>query len=105
MGQTIEETVFETLESLTTKVLSMLIKHVIFRVALGADVRLRVDKPSAVVFAAAPGVEIVRRSDPSDPFASKLWAECGGRCPDHIPCPLEGRLDAHLQSISSVNRR
>ena len=77
----------------------MLIKHFIFRISPGADVRLRVEKPSAVSLAAAPGVEIVRRSDyKTDPFASRLWSECGERCPEAIPYPLLGRLDEYLQS-------
>ena len=91
----------ETLESLTTHVVSVLIKHVIFRVAPGADVRIRAEKPSAVPFAAAPGVEIVRRSSLKGAFAAKLWDECGGACPPPIPYPLTSRLDEHLKSQRS----
>lgn len=96
--KTITETTFETLESLTTELASRLIKHVIFRICPGADVRVRADKPTAVMFAAAPGVEITRRSNVQDAFGGRLWEECGRKAPPAIPLPLDGRLDEYLSA-------
>ncbi|KAI9814698.1 MAG: hypothetical protein M1832_005697 [Thelocarpon impressellum] len=93
--KSVEESVFETLESLATWVASMVIKCFMFRFG-PLVLRLRVEKPTAVMLAEAPGVEITRTSSQTDPFARQLWDDCGRRCPDPIPFPLKGRLDAHL---------
>ncbi|KAI9841406.1 MAG: hypothetical protein M1837_000739, partial [Sclerophora amabilis] len=73
--KTVEESAFETLETLATKAVSILIKHFVFRVCPGVEVRIRVEKPSAVTLAEAPGIEIVRQTALRDAFASRLWSE------------------------------
>ncbi|KAI9790568.1 MAG: hypothetical protein M1833_001919 [Piccolia ochrophora] len=102
--KSIEDSRFETLESLATHVASMLIKHFVFRMSPEADVRIRVEKPSAIAFADGPGVEVVRRSRPGDALARKTWIECGRSYPPKIPFPLGGSLDEYLQSRVSLPR-
>ncbi|KAI9680983.1 MAG: hypothetical protein M1829_001063 [Trizodia sp. TS-e1964] len=98
--KTIEEAAFETLESLASQVVAIIVKRFVFILSPGSDVRLRVEKPSAVPFADAPGVEIVRSSRDGDEFAMKMWEECRWKRPARVPFPLQGRLsDFLLQEI------
>ncbi|KAI9717889.1 MAG: hypothetical protein M1812_004416 [Candelaria pacifica] len=97
-----EESSFETLESLATKVASILIKHLVFPMTPGADVHLKLEKPGAIHFADAPAIEIIRGSCQGDPFAMKLWDECGYRTAKWIPFPLKGTLSDWLEAQKRV---
>ncbi|KAI9759884.1 MAG: hypothetical protein M4579_002009 [Chaenotheca gracillima] len=88
----VEESAFETLEALATEVVSTLILHFVFRVCPGAEVRIKIEKPSAVPLADAPSIEIVRQSNLRYPLASKLVKRQG----KNVPFPLQGRLDEFL---------
>ncbi|KAI9770871.1 MAG: hypothetical protein M1835_006496 [Candelina submexicana] len=97
-----EEFSFETLESLATKVASLLIKHIVFPMTPGAEVHLKLEKPSAIPFADAPAIEITRGSSQRDPFAMRLWDECEYKTAAWIPFPLKGRLSDWLEAQKKV---
>jgi len=60
LTKVIEESSFETLESLATTVVAQLMDDFVRPVSPGANIRLRVTKPMAVPFADAPAIEIFR---------------------------------------------
>ncbi|OCL02078.1 hypothetical protein AOQ84DRAFT_305424 [Glonium stellatum] len=64
LTKAIEESSFETLESLATKVVSQLMDDFVRPFSPGANIRLRVTKPMAVPFADAPSIEIFRAFKP-----------------------------------------
>ncbi len=92
--QTVEEAAAKTLESLATKVISNLLKLCLFHYDEWVfDVRVKIDKPSAVIDADAAGVEMTRSSDLNEGLAKIAWEECGKRIPTEIEFPIKGRLD------------
>ncbi|KAI9653138.1 MAG: hypothetical protein M1831_006222 [Alyxoria varia] len=102
--KTVEESSFETLESLSESIAACIIKFFIF--AKGdahpsgvehPSVKVKIKKPRAIPNADAPAVEIQRRADPEDSFGRRMLGELGNKRPQ-IPFPLEGRLDEFLRS-------
>ena len=68
-----------------------------------SNVRIRLEKPSAITFADAPSIEVLRSSDPhEDKDAERLWGECLSYAEGNnlqaaqIPYPLEGTLSAWI---------
>ena len=59
--QIIQETSFETLESLANFTIKQLQDELLDQATPGARVRLRLEKPRAIAFADAPAVEVTRR--------------------------------------------
>lgn len=64
LTKAIEESSFETLESLATTVVAQLMNGFVHSFSPGANIRLRVTKPMAVPFADAPAIEIFRAFKP-----------------------------------------
>ena len=99
--KTVEESSYETLESLAEDLAARTIKYFITPVQSGphevAGVRIRIEKPSAVPFADAPSVEIYRPADTNSDFGRRMINELGGKRP-RMPFPHEGRLDEFLNS-------
>lgn len=100
--QTIEESSFETLESLAQHITDRIIRRwSYFHTPKGiySQVRITLEKPSAVTFADAPAIEIVRSSDPSSDNNTKgmydEWLLYSGE-ENMVPFPLKGRLDDFL---------
>lgn len=62
--QVIADSSFETLESLSTKVVEELRKNYFTEEDNDSTIRLRVEKPLAVSFADAPAIEILRPVEP-----------------------------------------
>lgn len=89
------------MESLAEELAARLIKYFILPRQHSepgpAGVRVRIEKPSAVVSAEAPAIEIYRSADPKDPFAKRMINELGSKRPQ-IPFPLLSRLDDFLSS-------
>ena len=79
-----------------TAVENMIIFFVL-RMAPGATVRLKAEKPTAISSAHAPAIEIVRGSAFTDPFVRRIWEERGRRMAPRIPFPLQGRLDKWMK--------
>jgi hypothetical protein len=121
--QTTEESSFETLESLATLLSQRIIKYFIYvytpsydsadplnllgpRDTCFSQVRISLEKPSAVMFADAPMIEVVRTSDPtSDPDAKRLFNEWKLRIQKgnqlrRVPFPLQGTLSAWIEENS-----
>ena len=112
INETVEESSFETLESLATHLSKRIIKYFIYPYSPGQEifsqVRISLEKPSAIRFADAPAIEIIRTSDPRlDTDSKKLYEEwfrdeeeddIGLRRPG-IPFPLQGRLDTWIQEM------
>ncbi|KAL2358501.1 Dihydroneopterin aldolase-domain-containing protein [Cryomyces antarcticus] len=73
--KTIEQSSFETLESLATEEAEQLMRQFVLPETPGSNVRIRLEKPLAVPFADAPAIEIFRSSDPDDPFGRKMIVE------------------------------
>lgn len=120
MKKSTEESAFETLESLATHLSARIIKYFIYaynpafqrpriqsssthRSSVFSNVRVCLEKPSAVIFADAPSVEILRSSNPhEDKDAERLWDECESYAegndlvPGRIPYPLQGTLSAWI---------
>jgi hypothetical protein len=64
-------------------------------------VRIRLEKPTAVTFADAPAIEIMRNSRPDKSnFNLKSWEEATSKTgtAERVPFPLTGRLDEWLAS-------
>jgi hypothetical protein len=68
-----------------------------------SNVRICLEKPSAVTFADAPSIEILRSSDPNeDKDAERIWGECLSYAEGddlkaaQIPYPLQGTLSAWI---------
>lgn len=101
--KTVEESSYETLESLAEDLAAKVVKYFILANETGsgalepAGVRITIEKPSAVPFADAPVIEIYRSAEQSDPWCKRLAVEMGTKRPQ-IPFPLQGRLDEFLQS-------
>lgn len=101
--QNIEESSFETLESLCESVAVKVIKYFIIAkqplqpAIEPAGTRVRIEKPNAISIASSPAVEIYRSAEADDPFGKRMFAELGNKRPQ-IPFPLEGRLDEFLQA-------
>lgn len=101
--KTVEESSFETLESLAEEIAHRVIKFFVFAYYATdpslepAGVRVKIEKPAAVPLADAPAVELFRSSDIQGAFGKRLWNELGSKRPQ-IPYPLPGRLDEYLQS-------
>jgi hypothetical protein len=120
MNKTTEESAFETLESLATHLSARIIKYFIYAYTpylqgpvspISAthhsndfgNVRICLEKPSAVTFADAPSVETLRSSNPhEDKDAERLWGECLSYAEGNdlqaaqIPYPLQGTLSAWI---------
>lgn len=60
-------------------------------------IRIRIEKPGAILLADAPAVEIFRTTDPNSAFGKRVLGELGNKRPQ-IPFPLNGRLDEFVQS-------
>lgn len=104
--KTIEESPFQTLEALATHLSTNLIKYFLiphFPPELKVEclegkgrhnhqrLRISLEKPTAVMFADAPIVEVMVDSDPSHSEAmNALWKDIGASI--HPPFPLQGRL-------------
>ncbi|KAL9058631.1 MAG: hypothetical protein Q9162_001638 [Coniocarpon cinnabarinum] len=103
--KTVEESAFETLESLCESVTSKVIKYFVIAnqplkpnfEAEPAGVGVKIAKPSAVPRADAAAVEIYRSAQPDNAYGKRLYAELGNKRPK-VPYPLEGRLDEFLQA-------
>jgi len=101
--KTVEESSYETLESLADDLAAKVVKYFILANEAGlggmepAGVRITIEKPSAVPFADAPVIEIYRSAEQSDPWCKRLAVEMGTKRPQ-VPFPLQGRLDEFLQS-------
>ncbi|KAI9890381.1 MAG: hypothetical protein M1814_004167 [Vezdaea aestivalis] len=96
--KTAEEAQYQTLESLVALILRRICVHWAFRCAPDATITVTASKPIAVRDAEKVGVTIVRKTDRSLPFGKYLWKECGEKLPAEIPFPLQGRLDAFLET-------
>lgn len=102
--KTVEESSYETLESLAEDLAAKVVKYFILANENGpvpseaAGVRITIEKPSAVPLADAPVIEIYRSAEQSDAWCKRLVAEMGSKRPQ-IPFPLQGRLDDFLQSV------
>lgn len=100
--QTIEESSFETLESLAEELASRIVKYYIVlkqQTSTGptpAGVRIKIEKPSAVPRAEAPAVEIYRDVEALRGDKRKA-SEVGSKLLS-VPFPLPGRLDEVLSS-------
>jgi Dihydroneopterin aldolase len=112
INKTVEESSFETLESLATHLSKRVIKYFIYPYSPGQEifsqVRICLEKPSAIMFADAPAIEIIRSSDPSlDVESKKLYEEWFQNDDEHeigafrpgIPFPLQGRLDEWIEEM------
>lgn len=99
--KTVEESSYETLESLAEELAARAVKYFILPVQTApheaAGIRIRIEKPSAVPFADAPAVEIYRQAETSSEFGKRMIVELGGKRP-RVPFPLQGRLDEFLNS-------
>lgn len=102
--KSLEESAFETLESLAIHLTSRIIKHFVFPYTTRKPfptVTVELVKPSATTFADAPVVTVSRSSDPDKDDTSKtLWEEWNswnmGR-ESLVPFPYQGRLDQWIQ--------
>ena len=100
--KTVEESSYETLESLAEDLAARIIKFFVLSqpptaLPAPAGVRITIEKPNAIPFADAPVIEIYRSAEESDVHVKKMVAELGLKRPQ-IPFPLQGRLDEFLQS-------
>jgi hypothetical protein len=98
-----EESSFETLESLATHLSKRIIKHWIFPYTSKepfANVKISLVKPSATTFADAPVVTITRSSNPAaDGTAKTLWEEWlswNTGVETRLPFPHQGRFDSWI---------
>jgi len=120
ISKTTEESSFGTLESLATHLSARIIKYFIYAYTpylrrpmepfastqssnVFSNVRVCLEKPSAVIFADSPSIEIIRSSNPQeDRDAEKLWTECLKHAEGNdlqravIPYPLQGKLSAWI---------
>ncbi len=92
-----EESSFETLESLSTHLARRVIKHFVYQYTPkvhASRVRIILKKPSAVTFAESPVVEVNWTSDPSvDLRCKSLWDEFNAlESAPKVPFPLTQRL-------------
>ncbi len=102
--KSLEESAFETLESLAIHLTSRITKHFIFPYHTRKPfpiVTISLTKPSATTFADAPIVTVSRSSDPEkDERSKQLWDEWiswnMGR-DSMIPYPFHGKLDHWIQ--------
>jgi hypothetical protein len=117
--ETTEESSFETLESLATLLCRRVIKHFIYAytpflndlqdprtlspASPYSQVRIRLEKPCAVILADAPLIELTRSSNPyHDEDAKILFAEweqsirSRGQDQTRIPFPLQGTLSSWI---------
>ncbi|KAI9754749.1 MAG: hypothetical protein M1815_005448 [Lichina confinis] len=98
--KTVEESSFQTLEALATKITMNIIKLFLLSFAFAADVRVKIDKPLAVPWAEAAGVDMTRSSSIKYEPGVIAWRQCGRRAPDSIPFPLPGRLDKYMRRLN-----
>jgi hypothetical protein len=120
ISKTTEKSSFETLELLVTHLSGRIIKYFIYAYTpyfrrpewpfppnchsnAFSNVRICLEKPSAVTFADAPSIEIIRSSDPKeDSDAERLWAEYLNYAEGDdlqaagIPYPLKGTLSSWI---------
>ncbi|KAI9828545.1 MAG: hypothetical protein M1819_006602 [Sarea resinae] len=95
--KTIEESSFETLESLVTVVVARIIEFFVIRTTPGATVRLKVEKPTAIPSAQAPLIEISRVAASENSLVRLMLGDWGNKVPDRVPFPLQGRLDEWME--------
>lgn len=62
------------------------------------SIRISLEKPTAVVFADAPMVEMVRSSDPNVDKESEALRRLSTGDKVQVPYPLQGRLDNWIRS-------
>ncbi|KAL3424859.1 FolB domain-containing protein [Phlyctema vagabunda] len=98
---TIEESSFQTLEALAVHIGQRVIKYFLFpRQQLDnslQNIKICLEKPTAVTWADAPAVEMLLSSDLESEMTSRLgeeWKEGGSKA---VPFPLHGRLDQWIQ--------
>ncbi|PQM43512.1 hypothetical protein VC83_09639 [Pseudogymnoascus destructans] len=101
--KSIEESAFETLESLAAHLVNRIIKHFIFPYTTRepfSDVRVSLVKPSATTFAEAPIVTVSRSSNPAIDTTSKTlweeWLSWNTGVESRVPFPYQGRLDSWI---------
>lgn len=119
MAKSTEESSYETLESLAAHLNRRILKYFIYpyqpfirslepatlNTFSWSQVRICVEKPTAVVLADAPVIEIVRTSDPTtDGEALKLHGEWldnvrrRGALGTRAPFPLQGTLSSWIKT-------
>lgn len=98
-----EESAFETLESLAAHLVCRIIKHFIFPYTTREPfptVSISLVKPSATTFADAPVVTVSRSSDPAKDATSKTlweeWLSWNTGVESRVPFPYQGRLDGWI---------
>lgn len=98
--KSLEESAFETLESLAIHLTSRVIKHFVFPFTTRKPfptVTIELVKPSATTFADAPVVTVSRSSDPEKDALSKAlwdeWLSWNTGADSRLPFPYNGRLD------------
>nr|POE99514.1 putative utp--glucose-1-phosphate uridylyltransferase [Quercus suber] len=92
--QIIEATSFETLESLAEHTIQQLRENLLNERLPGVQVRLRLAKPRAIVFADAPAVEVVRQVPTLAPKGVKL-----NLIQPYLREASRRRNDAHLRAL------
>ncbi|KAB8343104.1 hypothetical protein FH972_022697 [Carpinus fangiana] len=102
--KTVEESSYETLESLAEELAGRTVKYFVLPHQMSAagypevaGVRIKIEKPSAVPMADAPAVEVYRSAESQEAFGKRMMAELGNKRPQ-IPFPLAGRLDDFLKT-------
>ncbi|KAI9885564.1 MAG: hypothetical protein M1823_002623 [Watsoniomyces obsoletus] len=93
--KTVEEAFAKTLESLAAKIISNLFKLWVFHLGNAVDVRVKIEKPSAVIDADAAGVDMTRSSDATEKgsLAEMALDACGDREFETPEFPMMERLD------------
>jgi FolB domain-containing protein len=88
--RSVEESHFSTLEALALWVVEHVMAYWVWHYGRRhAAVRVGVEKPVALINADAPGVEVVRESDPSrSRWAKTLLESLGGQRPNRLKFPL-----------------
>ena len=71
----------------------------LFRQKQPAEVRVKIDKPNAVVLAGSSGVDMTRSSFREEGFGERAWRKCNKKTPPHPPFPLQGRLDDWMGTV------
>ncbi|RDL36888.1 uncharacterized protein BP5553_06240 [Venustampulla echinocandica] len=105
--KTMEESSFQTLEALATHLGDRI--NECFILPTGAavinsdgtylfpDIKICLEKPTAVTFADAPTVELLVHSDPLKNKTTEKFYEVSARDMPEVPFPLQGRLDEWLE--------
>lgn len=96
-----EESSFETLETLATHLAKRVIKHFIYAyddIDNDSMVKIILEKPSATTFAETPVISITRSSNPKVGMARLLWDERQAiKNPPKLEFPHQGRLDVWIK--------